>query len=232
MKYKARRLFAALRHASIRAHFSQYGEDVHLHKHFRQQREGFYVDVGAHHPFHLSNTASLWLKGWRGINVDASQKAVAMFDRLRPQDTNICAAIVDADTAAGSETVTFYFSKDIDNCATCDPALARERGMQHSETVPCRSLMQILEQAHGLSGGRVDLLNIDIEGLDEMAVADVSRWPLYPSVLMIEIYGQTVRDVLQSPANIALEAEGYRLLERIGHTAIYHHMPQAGAERR
>jgi FkbM family methyltransferase len=222
MKFKLRRVFSMLRHASVRGHFSQYGEDVHLHKLFRGRRQGFYVDVGAHHPFHLSNTAYLWMMGWRGINVDASEAAIAAFARLRPDDTNLRAAIVDADTAASSSEIQFFFSKDIDNCATCDPVLARERGMTQSETVPCRSLAQILDLAARQSGGQVDLLNIDIEGLDERAIADVARWPVLPSVLMIEIYGRTLRDVLASPACAALEAAGYALMERTGHTAIFH----------
>lgn len=223
MKFKIARLVSMLRHGSLRGHFSQYGEDVHLHKHFgRTRRDGFYVDIGAHHPFHLSNTAYLWMMGWRGMNVDASEATIASFERLRPADTNIHAAIVDAEAARAQDSIRFYFSKSIDNCATCDPNLAKERGMLQSQDVRCLSLAAVMAQAAQLSGGRVDLLNIDIEGLDEKVIADIGQWPVQPEVLMIEIYGQDIHDVVRSQACQTLEAAGYRFVERTGHTAVFH----------
>ena len=51
--------------------YSQEGEDMILGKIFSGQKHGFYVDVGAHHPLRFSNTYLFYLKGWRGINIDA-----------------------------------------------------------------------------------------------------------------------------------------------------------------
>ena len=88
------RFLSFLRYGGLRGHFSQYGEDVFLHKFFRGQRNGFYIDVGAHHPFQLSNTAYLWANGWNGVNVDASSAAIRLFNRVRPSDLKIHAAVV------------------------------------------------------------------------------------------------------------------------------------------
>src|SRR5690606_23451660 len=105
-------------------------EDIYLHKRFRRlERPGFYVDIGAHHPFKLSNTAYLWALGWNGVNVDAGAEAVAAFRKHRPQDMNIHAAVVDSATAASTSSIDFFYSREIDNCATCDPQIARERGL-------------------------------------------------------------------------------------------------------
>ena len=77
MKFsRALKLFT--RHGSLRVRFSQYGEDTIIRKHFNKS-EGFYIDVGAHHPFRQSNTASLWLHGWQGVNVDANSESVEVF---------------------------------------------------------------------------------------------------------------------------------------------------------
>ncbi|MBT4660564.1 MAG: hypothetical protein HOG73_06280 [Candidatus Marinimicrobia bacterium] len=37
-------------------YYSQEGEDILLNRIFGKQRDGFYVDVGSHHPRRFSNT--------------------------------------------------------------------------------------------------------------------------------------------------------------------------------
>ena len=59
------------------ASFSQHGEDIVVYKLLESMfgslevYNGFFVDLGAHHPFHYSNTMLLHLCGWKGLNVDA-----------------------------------------------------------------------------------------------------------------------------------------------------------------
>lgn len=216
------RALKALFNKAVKLHFSQYGEDVFLHKKFRNQREGwFYVDVGAHHPYHLSNTAYLWTLGWNGMNVDASPQAVEAFKKARPDDLNIHAAVTSVAEAQAQPTLTFFFNRDIDNCATCDAQVAANRGLKNQLAVPCTSLLDVIQQACQRFAGTFGLLNIDIEGLDERVIEAVDTWPQKPQVVMIEIYGEDIREVLAKPAHVQLEQAGYRLTQRIGHTAVY-----------
>lgn len=222
MKIHLNRFLSVLWHGGFRLHCGQYGEDVFLHKRYRQPVRGaFYVDVGAHHPCKLSNTAGLWVKGWNGVNIDASAAAMQAFGRVRPGDWNIHGAVVDSAFADQQPEVTFYFNRDIDNCATCDAALARERGLQQSVTVPALTLGRIIEQARQRFDGPFGLLNIDIEGLDERVIAEMGQWSCLPDVLMIELYGRTLREVLALPVTAIIESHGYALVERAGHTAIF-----------
>ena len=55
--------------------------------------KGFYVDVGAHHPFNLSNTALLYSEGWRGINIDATPGSMEILRTYRPDDINLEIAV-------------------------------------------------------------------------------------------------------------------------------------------
>ncbi len=48
--------------------------------------KGFYVDIGAHHPFRYSNTQFFYEKGWRGINIDATPGSMDRFKDFRPED--------------------------------------------------------------------------------------------------------------------------------------------------
>lgn len=73
--------------------YSQEGEDMILSRIFGDKKNGFYVDVGAHHPFRFSNTYLFYKRGWLGINIDAMPGSMRLFDRFRKNDINIESAI-------------------------------------------------------------------------------------------------------------------------------------------
>lgn len=53
--------------------YSEYGEDQVLYNRFPDffSKPKFYLDIGAAHPIHGSNTAFLRDLGWQGLNIDA-----------------------------------------------------------------------------------------------------------------------------------------------------------------
>lgn len=219
---KLSRILKFIHQGSLRIHFSQYGEDVILHKLFGSKfSKGFYIDVGAHHPFRQSNTAYLWLLGWNGVNVDASREAVALFKKVRPHDENIWTAVVDDKTAEDLSEITLYSNKEVDLGATCDPGLAMQRNTSRAEKVPCTSLSKIINAYGERNNGVIDLLNIDIEGFDEKAVDSLPSWKYLPRVICIELYEHDIRKVLDTVACRKLEASGYILIERVGLTAVF-----------
>src|SRR4051794_2053711 len=73
--------------------FSQFGEDLWLARHFAGRPCGFYVDVGAYHPYLASNTYLLYRRGWRGINIEPAPEHFRALQRSRERDTNLCIAV-------------------------------------------------------------------------------------------------------------------------------------------
>ena len=83
------------------------GEDIILSEFFPNKTDGFYVDVGAHHPMRFSNTHMFYKKGWRGINIDAMPGSMKAFERKRPRDINLEIGV------SGKEgEMTFYMFDD------------------------------------------------------------------------------------------------------------------------
>src|SRR3989344_5781411 len=74
-------------------HYSQNGEDIILVALFAKKKNGFYVDVGAHHPERYSNTHLLYKNGWWGVNIDPDPDAMRLFKKRRPRDRNLCVGI-------------------------------------------------------------------------------------------------------------------------------------------
>tara|TARA_B100001094_G_scaffold123926_1_gene119746 strand:+ start:493 stop:780 length:288 start_codon:yes stop_codon:yes gene_type:complete len=55
-------------------------EDITINKYLKNIKKGFYVDIGAFNPIRGSNTYLLFKKGWSGINVDADENSIKIFN--------------------------------------------------------------------------------------------------------------------------------------------------------
>lgn len=199
MKFLPQRIVNLILNSGINLHSSQYGEDIYLHKKFRKKTtDGYFIDLGAHHPFRLSNTSYLWCLGFNGINVDASNHSIKLLTKWRKDDINIHAAAVSDQYRKLHSHINFYYKDNIDNCATCDPIIAAERGLKNQVSVPCITLLEVMEIAkQRFKDLSPILLNIDIEGFDEDAIGEPTAWPVKPPILMIEIYAENIQDLLQ-----------------------------------
>jgi FkbM family methyltransferase len=200
--------------------YSQDGEDMILRRLFERQALGFYVDVGAHHPFRFSNTCYFYRRGWRGINIDPNPDAIEAFRRIRPSDSNICVGISDI---AGC--LSFHlFNEPALNTFDADLAAAHARSPEYrlleTRSIPVRRLDGLLAE-HLPPDQRIDFLSIDVEGLD-LAVLRSNDWRRFrPRMLLVEAHERTVVAVANDPINLFAVAVGYRLIAKTLNTLIY-----------
>jgi len=205
--------------------FAQYGEDLILLPTLRKYGRlegGFYVDVGAFHPFRFSNTALLHLhKGWRGVNIDASPDAIALFNEHRPGDINILAAVSDEETDL--EYVTFNKG----NINSLDARMIKRwAGPDSPFTVKERVRMrtQRLDTILGSLASppdRIDLLSVDCEGLD-YRVLNSNDWErFHPFAVLVECHGLRLDMVSGHPVHRLLARHGYRLVSHAFVTSLY-----------
>jgi FkbM family methyltransferase len=199
------------------------GEDVLVRKimldTFKTER-GFYVDAGAHHPHNLSNTALLYAEGWRGINIDATPGSMAAFREARPEDVNLELAI-----GPDGQRLTFVQFDDTPlNGFLTDKAVAQHesRGAKviGRTEVPCRTLGSILEE-HARDRA-LDLLSIDLEGMDHEVLAglDLERWR--PKLLLLEVLGCSfVDDLVKRPIVRFLRTRDYSLFSRLHFSCLF-----------
>ena len=213
------RAVKALTSAKWKAHFSQYGEDIIIHKQFPKGKIGRYIDLGAFHPFHFSNTAFLWLRGWSGINVDANPNSIKLFEKVRPDDINMFGAVVSSEIASKQSTIAIHLpSDDINTSGTCDPEIAEQLDYGKKVEVPAITVADIIK-ANG--DHEVDFLNIDLEGFDAIAVSEIDFNAFRPKVICIEDYSKDVHELMESKITQKLTSVGYRLIARVGPSAIF-----------
>lgn len=201
------------------------GEDILLRKLFLalfSKDKGYYVDIGAHHPFKLSNTALLYSQGWRGINIDATPGSMAEFAVHRPEDINL-------EIAIGPRRGRALFSRFVDG--GLNGFLSSEIVTHHinrGETLIDQVEIDVEPINDVLSrhvGNRpIDLLTIDTEGLDlEILTAfDFGRWQ--PLLICTEMLGYgCLSEIVESDAAVFLKEKGYRPFSRLHFSAVFVH---------
>ena len=198
--------------------YAQEGEDRILLRYFGNRPEGFYIDVGAHHPRTYSNTYLFYKKNWRGINIDAMPGSMAPFRKERKRDINIEAAVSDQEM-----TLDFYiFNEPALN--TLDKELAESRHdpaknhlLQGKKEVRTTTLTKILDE-HLPAGQKIDFMSVDIEGHDLQALRSLNFSKYRPGLILVEIYEQ---DPSQTDIYKFLAEKNYSFMSKAVLTCIF-----------
>lgn len=182
--------------------WSQDGEDIILST--LLEPNGFFVDVGAHHPVRFSVTQLLYEQGWRGVNIDASPNFTNEFTRVRPEDINIYGLV------GKPRSCVFYRFED-PAYSTTDEGVAQElinRGIRllAEEHIHVRSLAEILNEV--VEPQAIDLLSVDVEGMD-LDVLESHDWERYsPKHVLVE-GRRAVGDLINLDLMDFLEHKGF-----------------------
>jgi len=127
-----------------------------------------YVDIGANHPFHLSNTALLYEAGGEGVLVEPDPYYAGLLRSKRPRDSVLECGV----HFSGESRANFYVIEPptLNTFSRQEMERYVEMGHQLNETisVELQGVNEILEQA-----GPLDFMTIDIEGLDKAILAMV-----------------------------------------------------------
>lgn len=199
--------------------YSGEGEDCVTARIFSGKKDGFYVDVGCFHPVIVSNTLHLYRSGWRGINIDADQYKIDIFEKSRPRDTNICVAISDTE---GEAEFFFQSGESYGSMSGLVQSEAERRAKVLgrtllSRTVRTKPLAAILE-SEGVT--KIDYLSIDVEGAEEAVLSTVRFDSVEIDLIAVEIHGD-FETVFRSPVHSMLSGHGYEIVAWTPPTVFY-----------
>ncbi|WP_338221420.1 FkbM family methyltransferase [Algoriphagus sp. oki45] len=193
--------------------YSQYHEDLIIDS-ILNKENGFYVDIGANDPVHLSNTKRFYDKGWNGINIEPQSFKISEFNTQRERDINLNIGIGPLDGYME------FFELDISSLSSFNKKIAFENcnkfkaNIKEVKQVPVRRLDSILNEnlPHDFN---IDFFSIDTEGF-EMEVLESNNWSIYrPNVIIIE-FGNRLVEI-----NEYLTSKKYSLIFKNGCNLIY-----------
>jgi FkbM family methyltransferase len=201
-------------------YYSQEGEDILLNRYFHWKKEGFFIDVGAHHPQRFSNTYFFYKLGWRGINIDAMPGSMVPFQELRPEDINIEQPVSDEE----AELTYHIFSDPALNGFSAELSAGRnteEFFLKEKILLRTRRLADILKE-HVPTGRKIDFLSVDVEGLD-LQVLRSNDWNLYrPEFVLVEcLKTGTLSELEGNETAIYLKNLGYKPVSKLMNTVFF-----------
>lgn len=166
--------------------YSQSGEDMIVQSIFLQRgiERPSYLDLGANHPFQINNTASFYLKGSSGINVEPAITEFRLFEKWRPRDVNLNMGVSDV------EGHLHYFETENSRLNTFDEKEAKryetEEGIAilNQKEVQVKTVRQILDEHW--NGKFPDFLTIDIEGTELSIMKSIDFDQTSPMVICAE----------------------------------------------
>ena len=174
--------------------YAQYGEDriidglIALEK-VLPRENGFYVDVGANDPLRRTNTLRLYLRGYRGIAIDANPAMTQQYRVVRNCDTVITALV-----SSVPGTMHFLIAQNSLVSGVCGV----EGDQSEGEVVEmeARRLDDILTDAN--APAKIDLLAIDCEGheLHVLESIDLRKWEV--SLILVESHCTSVEEHLNT----------------------------------
>jgi FkbM family methyltransferase len=199
--------------------YSQFAQDLVLRLcYFFNQRSGFYVDIGANHPYSLSNTCYFYKRGWSGINIEPNPDFVESLKKERQRDININCAVASQDG-----TMDFYLCETKYNCLS---TLSKERAEELAKKgvnwtkkhIDVLKLSTIFNRY--LSEGKVvDFMNVDCEGYD-IEVLKSNDWDKYrPRFLVVEDL-----DNIDTPLVQYCKSINYDMVSWFGYTKFFKDM--------
>ena len=202
--------------------YSQEGEDMVLNRLFSHQANGFYVDVGAHHPKRFSNTYLFYRKGWCGINIDAMPNSMKVFDKMRPRDINIEAPVSDT-----NEELIYYVFNDpaLNGFSETLTQKREEEGVYFvTSKIPLQTytLKEIFD-ANLPSGQKIDFLSIDVEGWDFKVLKSNDFLTHCPKVVLVEVLETDVMRLSDNEIVKFMTNLGYKVYAKTVNTVFFVH---------
>jgi FkbM family methyltransferase len=195
--------------------FSQFGEDVIIANLFALLAvvRPTYLDIGAHHPLHVSNTALMHLRGSRGVNVEANPDLISPFHEFRSNDVTVNVGV-----GAKAGRLNFYRIDAFSGRNTFDKDVAEAFVREHPEfkiadtlqvdVLPLNDIVRIY-----CNGTYPDFLSIDVEGLDYDVLRSADFSSSRPKVICVEAVSGADKDASPRLKHL-LEERGYELYTR------------------
>jgi len=201
--------------------FSQEGEDLILSRLMGDKKNGFYIDIGAHHPYRFSNTFKFYLQGWRGINFDPLPGSKLLLDSARKRDINLEVGVSNLD---GVSLKYFMFNEPAFNTFNEEIAIERKNDENliflEEKQIVCYPLSELLSR-YLPPLTKIDFLTIDVEGMD-FDVLMSNNWELYkPYCIVVESFNSILKDDFQSNIYNLLNSLKYELISKTANSLIF-----------
>lgn len=189
--------------------WSQQGEDVLIDFYFTWilgEKNPMYLDIGAHHPFYLSNTYLFYTKGCRGVTIEPDPLLFENIKKARPGDVHINAGI---GKDKGCHEF-FIMSAPTMNTFSIIEAETTVKNSDGAIYIKEKLMVEVLTINSILSAyfnnDKPYFISIDVEGLDLEILYSIDFDKHKPALIIVELNGRNETEVA-----LFMSEKGYKL---------------------
>lgn len=198
---------------SYKKSYSQSGEDLIIDFIFNAIgiTHPSYIDIGAHDPFKLNNTAIFYERGCRGINIEPDPELFNNFLIHRKGDINLNIGIGNKKSTLdfykiSVPTLNTFSKKEAEN-------YAKEGNFKIEKVIPVQVeiISDIIKKYS--KGIYPDFLTLDAEGIDEIVIHSIDFEKSFPKIICVESlsFSASGQGVKNTSLVSFLEGKGYLL---------------------
>ena len=157
------------------------GEDIVLYEALRDVPDVFYVDVGCNDPYRDSVTKLLYdMLAAHGINIDPLADKIALCERERPRDINLCLGVGDEPGEMN------LYVKDQLSTFKSEFITGEEEDCRKVPIMRLRDIMDEYAHDRSVGSGEMHLLKIDVEGFEKNVIMGADFKKYRPWIMLIE----------------------------------------------
>ena len=177
---------------------------------FKNQKNGFYLDIGCGHPIKNNNTYLLNKKGWSGINIDLDKKNIDLFNAYRKKDVNLATAVSDVE---GETDLYFYHSKSALNTISKQNADFQKAEVSTIKKIKTQTINKIIENSL-YKDQKIDFLTIDVEGSELPILKNFNFNKYSPKVIVVEYLDLSLKKLEIKNLNIdnIIKSDIYKII--------------------
>lgn len=171
-----------------RVTYSQQGEDLMIDFFLKSKNisEPFYVDIGANHPIQLSNTYLMYKSGGKGICIEPNLEYQSLFAKYRKKDNFLPIGI-----NGGKDSKIPYYKMAWPEFNTFDKDQAEKvqkkyKGKNNIIEVIDIDILNINNFLEKYCNKDIDVLNLDVEGLDLEILSEWDFNNFKPKLICVE----------------------------------------------
>lgn len=193
--------------------YSQCGEDLIVKYIFDTVgiEKPSYLDIGAHHPFYLNNTAIFYISGSKGVNVEPDPILFKEFEKYRLLDCNLNLGISNKESVENFyvinvPTLNTFSKEEADN-------YSKEGNFYVTNTLKVEVVSVDSLLKNHCKGIFPDFLTIDAEGIDKLVIESIDFRNNFPKVICIETisFSQTGKGIKNNEIINFLKDNNYML---------------------